>query len=170
MFPSKYCYSPADHLDINDFTYHDEACQSVSESPLSIVCSRMMGTPKLMDCDLGPDNGLPSGTTESFYSLNLNSSIDQHTFTFIFNNLVNLTALSLHYYCTADMQEDTSSFCVYVHGNFLPLCLPCVNNHKQRATLNYKILKPIEQLLMFISSDNSSQLYISEIQFFTEGM
>ena len=67
---------------------------------LYAVCSRSRGAPKLIDCNLGPENGISRNSSQQFYILKNNNFVFNHTWLeFKFDEEFEVKAVEIHYVC-----------------------------------------------------------------------
>ena len=122
-------------------------------------------TPKLNDTELGPENGLPSPTTDVAYTLGGSmTGLFETWIQFEFVSRVSLSRVTLHYYCTGTPPQlqlrDASGMAT---STVIPSCGDTA--HRQSLTFNMSSSTP---LVTFIVKRNGGNFYLTEVQFFNE--
>ena len=154
--------------------YGDTACSPASNadrpSPNAVVSCYMRqttgDTPKLYDTELGPDNGLPSPTTDVAYTLGGSSPTGQFEtwIRFQFVSRVSLSHVTLHYYCTGTPPQlqlvDASDMAT---STMTPSC----GDTAQRHSLTFSIIQLVTVLVLSVKRKGGN-FYLTEVQFFNE--
>ena len=136
-------------------------------TPNSLVsCFRRLAgvTPKLNDTDLGPENGLPSPTTDVAYTLGGSSptGLFETWIKFEFARRVSLSHVTLHYYCTGTPPQLQL---VAASGMATSTMTPSCGDAAHRQSLTFSII----QLVIVLSvKRNGGYFYLTEVQFFNE--
>ena len=119
-------------------------------------------TPKLNDTELGPENGLPSPTTDVAYTLGGSSEtgLFETWIRFEFTSRVSLSHVTLHYYCTGTLPQlqfkDATSI----------MTPPCGDTaYRHSLTFN---MSGSTQSVAFMVKRNEGYFYLTEVQFFNE--
>ena len=120
-------------------------------------------TPKLNDTELGPQNGLPSPTTDVAYTLGgpSQTGLFETWIKFVFVSRVLLSHVTLHYYCTgtppqlqlvdaSDMETSTMT----------PSCGDTAYRHSLTFNMSGSTM-----LVTFIVKRNGGNFYLTEVQF-----
>ena len=149
--------------------YNDTACSPASNvdrpSPNAIVpCLRQSTgtTPKLNDTDLGPDNGLPSPTTDVAYTLGgpSQTGLFEIWIQFDFASHISLSRVTLHYYCTGTPPQlklrDTSQ----ATSTMTPSCGDTAYRHSLTFNMSGSTLS-----IAFWVKRNGGYFYLTEVQF-----
>ena len=121
-------------------------------------------TPKLNDTDLGPENGLPSPTTDVAYTLGGPSKTGKFEMwiEFMFVSRVSLSHVTLHYYCTGTPPQLQL---VDASGMATSTMTPSCGDATHRQSLTFSII----QLVIVLSvKRNGGYFYLTEVQFFNE--
>ena len=122
-------------------------------------------TPKLNDTDLGPENGLPSPTTDVAYTLGGISpaGLFETWIEFIFVSRVSLSHVTLHYYCTGTPPQLQL---VDASGMATSTMTPSCGDAAHRQSLTFSIIQLVRIVLSVKS--NGGYFYLTEVQFFNE--
>ena len=121
-------------------------------------------TPKLYDTELGPENGLPSPTTDVAYTLSGSSQtgLFETWIVFEFVSRVSLSRVTLHYYCTGTPPQLQL---VDASGMATSTMTPSCGDAAHRQSLTFSII----QLVIILSvKRNGGCFYLTEVQFFNE--
>ena len=120
-------------------------------------------TPKLYDTELGPENGLPSPTTDVAYTLGGPSQTGQFEMwiKFVFVGRVSLSHVTLHYYCTGTPPQlqlvDASSM---ETSTMTPSCGDSAYRHSLTFNMSGSTTS-----VTFIVKRNGGNFYLTEVQF-----
>ena len=122
-------------------------------------------TPKLNDTELGPENGLPSPTTDVAYTLGGSSKTGKFEtwIAFVFVSRVSLSHVTLHYYCTGTPPQ--LQF-VDASDRATPIMTPSCGDAAHRQSLTFSIIQLVRIALNVKS--NGGYFYLTEVQFFNE--
>ena len=121
-------------------------------------------TPKLNDTELGPQNGLPSPTTDVAYTLGgpSKTGLFETWIVFKFVGHVSLSHVTLHYYCTGTPPQLQH---VAASGMATSIMTPSCGDAAHRQFLTFSII----QLVIVLSvKRNGGYFYLTEVQFFNE--
>ena len=120
-------------------------------------------TPKLNDTELGPENGLPSLTTDVAYTLGgpSQTGLFETWIKFVFVSRVSLSHVTLHYYCTGTPPQlrlvDASGMAT---STMTPSCEDTVYRHSLTFNMSGSTM-----LVTFIVKRNGGNFYLTEVQF-----
>ena len=152
--------------------YNDRACSPASHldrpTPNAVaLCfrSQLTGvTPKLYDTELGPENGLPSPTTDVAYTLGdpSRTGLFETWITFQFVSRVSLSHVTLHYYCTGTPPQLQLRD---VSGMATSTMTPACGDTAYRLSLTFN-MSGSTSLVTFIVKRNGGYFYLTEVQFF----
>ena len=123
-------------------------------------------TPKLNDTELGPENGLPSPTTDVAYTLGGPSQTGQFEtwIKFVFVSRVSLSHVTLHYYCTGTPPQLQL---VDASGMETSTMTPSCGDAARRQSLTFSIIQLVI-VLSLSAKRNGGYFYLTEVQFFNE--
>ena len=123
-------------------------------------------TPKLYDTELGPENGLPSPTTDVAYTLGGPSQTGQFEtwIVFKFVSRVSLSQITLYYYCTGTPPQlrlkDASD--MPATSIITPSCGDTIHRHSLTSNVSSSTMS-----VTFTVKRKEGYLYLTEIKFFS---
>ena len=123
-------------------------------------------TPKLNDTELGPENGIPSPTTDVAYTLGGPSSTGQFEawIKFQFVSHVSLSHVTLHYYCTGTPPQLRLVDELHMATSTMT---PSCGDTAHRQSLTFSIIQLVIVLVLSVKR-NGGYFYLTEVQFFNE--
>ena len=168
-----------------NLSYNDSTCMDISVNQQFANCWRSCGIPKLIDCDLGPDNVLTSNPSYRFYLLqNDNGWMFSHTwFAFRFSKEFHAKAVKIHYICISTEDTELNVNLQYYGGNQYIDLITFGGNIECPSSMNrtilmvgiqgndpHRVIPPGDPIGLKIHLRSRIALYVSEVQFFKEGI
>ena len=181
LLPSVYTIRKYSNFNLS---YSDSTCKDVPADQQFAICWRSCVIPKLIDCDLGPENVRPNNPSHSFYILqNNNGWMFSHTwFAFRFSKEFHAKAVKIHYICISTEDVELNVDLQYYSDNMYIDLKSFGGNIKCQSLMNrtilivriqgndpHRVIPPGDPIGLKIHLRSRIALYVSEVQFFKEG-
>ena len=166
-----------------DLSYNDSTCEDIPANQQFAICWRSCGIPKLIDCDLGPENILTSNPNHSFYILQNNGLVFSYTWlAFIFTEEFPIKAVKIHYICVSTDDTELNVNIQYRESNKFTDFNTSSTNIKCQSSIYRnmlmigipvndpnRVIPPGDRIGIGLNLHSHITLYVSEVQFFKEG-